>query len=400
MMFAPLEGVRVLDVTTSIAGPYCTLVLAAFGADVIKIERPGTGDDARLWGPPFWNGESAAFLAMNAGKRSLGVDFKVEEGVEIVLRLAESADVFVQNFRPGLVDRLGLGFDKMRTRQPRIVYCSIGAFGSKGPRAQEPGYDPLMQAAAGIMSITGSEGGRPVRAGVSVVDQGTGLWSALAVLGGLRERDRSGMAQYVETSLYEVALNWVSYQLLGYLATGTVPRRYGSGIGIIAPYEAFETSDGEMMVAAGNDRHFRALCQVVGREELASDPRFESNALRVAHREELAHELRARFAQHDLAYWSRVLTEAGVPAAPVHDLAAVAADEQTQALGILQPLAHDAIPDLQVVGPPLSVFGDRLCYELPPPQLGEHTREILEDAGWASADIDRLVRHGVVEALR
>jgi crotonobetainyl-CoA:carnitine CoA-transferase CaiB-like acyl-CoA transferase len=391
-----LAGVRVLDLTTSVAGPYCTLILAALGAEVVKVEHPERGDDTRAWGPPFLAGESATFLALNAGKRSLAVDVKAPEGLEAVRRLAARADVFVQNLRPGLAERLGLGFDALRAANPELVYCSIGAFGKVGPKRHLPGYDPLMQAAGGIMSITGEPDGAPVRAGVSVVDQGTGMWAAIAILAALRARDQDGRGRLVDTSLYETALNWLPYQLVGYLGTRDVPRQQGSSLAIIAPYQAFEAADRWLMVAAGNDRQFAALCRVVDAPELADDPRFASNPDRVAHREDLAMLLADRFRARPAASWLVLLEAAGVPAALIQDLAEVAEDEQTAALGILQPLAHPVVEDLRVVAPPVAFDDERVRHAAPPPALGEQSGEVLAEIGYGPQQLEELREAGVI----
>jgi crotonobetainyl-CoA:carnitine CoA-transferase CaiB-like acyl-CoA transferase len=337
-VFQPLAGIRVVDLTSSVAGPYCGLILANLGADVVKIEHPQRGDDARSWGPPFWNGESAVFLVLNAGKRSLGVDVKAPEGLAAVHRLVDTADVFLQSLRPGLADRLGLGFDELAARNPLLVYCAIGAFGAVGPRRDQPGYDPLMQAAGGIMSVTGEAGRPPVRAGISAVDQGTGMWSALAILAALMGRDEAQRAQLIDTSLFETAVSWVPYQIAGYLGTGKTPRPMGSGMNMLAPYEAFQARDGWVMLAAGNDRLFASLCEALGAPELAGDERFLTNADRVVHRVELAALLGELVARRDTTTLLELLEQAGVPAAPVQDIAQVVADEQTSALGLLQAL--------------------------------------------------------------
>jgi crotonobetainyl-CoA:carnitine CoA-transferase CaiB-like acyl-CoA transferase len=395
-VFAPLDGLRVLDCTTSLAGPYCTLVLGALGADVVKVEHPERGDDTRAWGPPFWNGESAVFLAANASKRSLAVDLKQPAGLEAVLRVAGRADVFVQNLRPGLAERIGLGFEPLAARNPRIVYCTIGAFGPSGPLRDQPGYDPLMQAAGGIMSVTGEAGREPARAGVSVVDQGTGMWAVIAILAALRARDRGAGAQLVDTSLYETAVNWLPYQLVGYLGSGNVPRPMGTALGIISPYQAFETADGWMMVAAANDRQFASLCDELGRPDLVEDPRFRTNPDRVHHRDELAATLADRLRGERTVVWLGRLAAAGVPAAPVQDLAQVVADAQTEALGLLQPLPHPAVPELRLVALPLRAGGERVRHRTPSPALGEHTGEILAEAGYTPAEIDALRAAGAV----
>ncbi len=263
MPFLPLAGTKVVDVTTSIAGPYCAEILAALGAEVVKVERPDTGDDSRAWGPPFWNGESAMFLAVNAGKRSLAVSLADERGREIVMRLAGGADVFLQSLRPGLAGRLGLGPELVRARNPRLVYCSIGAYGRAGPLSSEPGYDALMQAAGGLISMTGEPGHSGVRVGSSLIDMGTGIWSALGIVAALLERARTGEGSVVDTSLYETALGYIGYHLVGYLADGTVPTGQGTVFPMVAPYQVFPTGDGELMIAGGNDRLFALLCDVV-----------------------------------------------------------------------------------------------------------------------------------------
>ena len=394
----PLAGIGVVDVTTSVAGPYCTAVLGALGAEVVKIERPGGGDDTRAWGPPFWNGESAMYLAMNPNKRSLVVDLKAAAGRRIVERLVASADVFIQNLRPGLAGRLGLGFEELREHNDRLIYCTLGAYGPRGPLAELSGYDPLMQAAGGIMSITGEPGGLPVRSGASIVDQGTGMWAVIAILAALRERDAGGaFAQHVETSLYETAVNLIPYQLVGYLASGIAPRRFGSGVSILAPYEAFRSSDGWVMIAAGNDRIFERLCDALELPALRADPRFATNSGRVEGRAELTRLIAEAVATRATAEWLGRLAAAGVPAAPVLDVGEVAAHEQTEALGLRQALPSDAIPELELVALPISLDGRRSMHRTPPPRAGEHTGAVLAQAGYSREEIERLVADGVVE---
>lgn len=395
-MFSPLAGIRVLDVTSSLAGPYATLILGALGADVVKVEHPERGDDTRAWGPPFWDGESATYLAANASKRSLAVDLKHPDGLEAALRVAGRSDVFVQNLRPGLAERIGLGFEAVRKRRPDVVYCTIGAFGRAGPLREQPGYDPLMQAAGGIMSVTGEQGRQPVRAGVSVVDQGTGMWTVIAILAALRARDLGASAQLVDLSLYETAVNWLPYQIAGTLGSGHVPRAMGTALGIIAPYQAFEASDGWVMLAAGNDRQFAALCEALGRPELADDPRFLANPNRVANRDALSAIIAERFRAEPAATWLERLAGVGVPAAPVQDVGQVVAAEQTAALGLLQPLPHPTIDDLRLVGLPISVGGERVPHRSTPPMLGENSAEILAEAGYADDEIDELRAAGVI----
>jgi len=396
LMFDPLAGIRVLDVTASLAGPYATLILGALGADVVKVEHPQRGDDTRAWGPPFWDGESATYLAANASKRSLAVDLKHPGGLEAVLRVAAGSDVFIQNLRPGLAERIGLGFDAIRERRPDVVYCAIGAFGKVGPLHEQPGYDPLMQAAGGIMSVTGEQGRQPVRAGVSVVDQGTGMWAVIGILAALRARDLGAAAQLVDLSLFETAVNWLPYQLAGYLGSGSVPRGLGTALGIISPYQAFEASDGWVMLAAGNNRQFASLCETLGVPEVAADERFLTNPDRVANRDALSAIIAERFREHAAATWLERLAAANVPAAPVQDIAQVAAYEQTAALDLLQALPHPAIDDLRLVRLPITVNDERAAHRAPPPALGEHSAEILAEAGYADAEIEALRADGVI----
>jgi crotonobetainyl-CoA:carnitine CoA-transferase CaiB-like acyl-CoA transferase len=388
--FLPLAGLRVLDVTSSLAGPYCTEILGALGADVVKVERPDTGDETRQWWPA-WGGEGVMFLCANASKRSLALDLTHPDGLEALRRLAGRTDVLVQSLRPGVAERRGLGPDALRIRNERLVYCSIGSFGRRGPLHDRPGYDPLMQAFAGIVSVTGEPDRPGVRTGASLVDQGTGLWAALGILAALRERDATGRGQLVEVSLYESAVGLLPYHLTGYLATGEVPGRHGTAYPAIVPYQTFAAADGELMVAAPNDRLFAALCATLDLPELPRDERFATNQARVAHRDELVSLLAPRFALEPRATWVERLGEAGVPAAPVQDVGEVARHEQTAALGLLQDLGP-----YTTVAPPLSVEGERVLHRGPAPPLGAHTAEVLAEAGYAEDDVAALSAAGVV----
>jgi crotonobetainyl-CoA:carnitine CoA-transferase CaiB-like acyl-CoA transferase len=386
--FVPLEGVRVVDVTSSLAGPYCTEILGALGADVIKVEHPQRGDEARAWGPPFWEGSSVLFYAANLNKRSLALDLK--QGREVLLRLIDTASVFLQSLRPGTAKRLGLGADELRRRNPGLVYCDVGAFGRLGPLRELPGYDPLLQAFGGLISITG-EADRPgVRVGASVVDQSTGMWAALGILAALM----AGGGRTVDVSLFETVVALLPYHVTAYLASGEIPARHGTAFPLIAPYQVFRARDGELMIAAANDGLFERFCAALDLGELAVDPRFATNPDRLRRREELAAVVEERLRDESVGDVLERLQRAGVPAAPVNDVGQVADHPQTAALGLIQ-----AVPEL-TVALPLSFDDDRLPHRRPPPRLGEHTGEILAELGYTSEAIRRLQAEGIVEGIQ
>jgi crotonobetainyl-CoA:carnitine CoA-transferase CaiB-like acyl-CoA transferase len=382
--FQPLAGVRVVDLTSSLAGPYCTEILAALGADVIKVERPDRGDEARSWGPPFWEDGSVMFFAANLSKRSLALD--VKRGIDVLLRLVDTAEVFVQSLRPGTATRLGLSPEVLRERNPKLVTCDIGAFGRAGPLRERAGYDPLMQAFSGLMSVTGEPDRPGVRVGASVVDQGTGLWAALGILAALL----GGGGRSVDVSLFETALAWLPYQVTAYLATGQPPRRHGTAFPLIAPYQVFRTRDAELMIAVGNDSLFAKLCDVLDAAELVGDPRFATNPARVRHRDDLAALIEARTSERKARELTDALEAAGVPVSPVNDLGSAVDHEQTAALGLVQEMPE---PTLAL---PLSFDRDRLEHHAPPPRLGQHTAAVLRELGYDDEGIAKLETSGIV----
>ncbi len=328
-----LAGIRVLDFTQHLAGPTCTQLLADLGAEVIKVEPPA-GDAARSWGPPFRDGDAAIFRAVNHGKRSAVLDLRDDAGLAAARALLDRADVLVESFRPGVMEGLGLGAEEVLARRPGLVYASISAYGERGPRGADPGFDSLMQAHAGLVSVTGHPGA-PVRAGTSVVDTGTALWAAIGILGALRDRDRTGRGGHLRAALFEAALGYGAYHIAGYLADGTVPRPRGNAFPLIAPYGEFPTADGRIVIAPASDRLFARLCAALGLEGIADDPRYGTNAQRVAAREELDRAVAAATAPRSTSALLRDLRAAGVPCAPVLDIAEVCADEQTRACGAL-----------------------------------------------------------------
>jgi crotonobetainyl-CoA:carnitine CoA-transferase CaiB-like acyl-CoA transferase len=396
-MEAPLAGLLVADLTQNVAGPFSTQILSDMGADVVKVERPGRGDDARAWAPPYWGEESAAFLSVNRNKRSLAVDMKAPEGRAILERLIARADVLVQSLRAGAIEELGLGWERARDLNPRLVYCSITAFGPEGPYRDRPGYDPLMQAYGGIMAVTGHPGQPPVRVPVSLVDMGTGMWAATAILGALRERDRTGRGVHVTTALLDTALAWVTFQMTNYLASGEVPQPQGSGTPMIAPYEAFPCRDAWVMIAAGSDALFTKACAALGLTALITDPRFADNPARVTNRVALFDELAAitlTLVAEDLLDRLRA---AGVPSAPILTLDRVAAEPQTEASGMLVPAKHPRLPDYRTVGLPIRWDGVRPAVSRVPPLLGEHSGEVLAELGYDARAIKELVDRHVIE---
>ena len=396
-MDAPLAGILVADLTQNVAGPTCTQILGDMGAEVVKVERWGRGDDARAWAPPYWGEESATFMGVNRSKRSLAVDMKHAEGRAVVERLITRSDVLVQSLRAGAIEELGLGWERAHEINPRLVYCSVTAFGTEGPLSDRPGYDPLMQALGGIMSINGHPGQPPARVPVSIVDMGTGMWAAIAILGALRERDRTGRGVNVTTALYETALAWGVFQMNQFLGTGEVPLPQGSGTAMICPYEAFPTRDAWVMIAAGSDALFAKACEALGVPGMPRDPRFTDNPSRVAHRGEVFESLSAVTRAFTSAEVLDRLQRAGVPSAPILTLDKVAAEPQTVASGMLVPVKHPRIPDYRPVGLPIRWDGERPSVTRVPPLLGEHTAEVLAELGYDQAAIKELASRDVIQ---
>jgi crotonobetainyl-CoA:carnitine CoA-transferase CaiB-like acyl-CoA transferase len=362
----PLDKVHVVDCTQNVAGPYAAMILAELGATVTRVEPPA-GDATRSWGPPFWNGNSPTYMALNRNKTKLTVDLKTRNGIEKVLLLLGKADVFMVSSRPGSMKRLGLDFDSLLKKFPKLIYAELTAFGTKGPRANDPGYDPLMQAMGGIMSITGSPGLEPIRVGVSIVDKTTGLWTALGVLSALRLRDQTGHGHKVNTSLYETAISWMDIHFGVYWASGVPPTGWGSGASMIAPYEAFPSSDGWIIIAAGNDKLFQKLGEALNHSEWAEDSRFKTNPERVKNRVELRRIISEITKKRTSNEIEKILKKFDIPSAPVLNLAQVNEEPQLRELGIVQSIDHPSIPDFRSIGLPLSIDNERPPLRIPPP---------------------------------
>ena len=391
-----LSGIRVIDLTRNVAGPFCTMTLADLGADVIKVERPETGDDTREWRPPSWDGYSATYLSFNRNKRSLAVDLDTPDGQAIVRRLVEGSDVLVESFRPGSLAKRGLDYEALSQENPGLVFCLISGFGTRGPERLRPAYDPVIQAFCGIMSITGDPSGPPVRTGPAVVDMGAGLWGAFGIVAALFERQHTGRGRLVETSLLETGLGWLSYHLAGYLGSGVVPTRNGSKGMIAAPYETFATADEFLFLAAPNDQMFERLCRTLDTTDLLFDARFSSNPSRVTNRDALHALLEVRFVTASARHWEELLLAQELPCSRIRSVDQVATDPQVASLGMMLPIAHHAIPELRHVNLPVSFDGTRAVSADAPPELGEHTDDILLALGYDGHQVETWRRSGVI----
>jgi crotonobetainyl-CoA:carnitine CoA-transferase CaiB-like acyl-CoA transferase len=394
-MTSALDGVMVLDLSRVLAGPFCSMMLADMGADVLKIEEPEGGDESRTW-PPFVAGEASGYLSMNRNKRNMTLNLKTQEAQDILKQLVGRADVLVENFRTGTMESFGLGYEVLQPINPRLIYCAVSVFGRSGPYKDKAGYEALMQAFSGVMSLTGEPEGPPLRCGVSFLDLGTGMMAAYAVMNALFHRERSGQGQKVEVSLFETALSLMSYHAVGYLLTGDLPRRQGSGHPMIVPYQVFPTQDGEIFIVGSNQRLWIRLCQALSREDLLQDPRFDSNQERVKHRHVLIPMLQAETQKYPTTVLRARLDDSGVPCAPVNTLDHVLSDPQTQAREMIVDVPHPLIPDLRLLGLPIKLGDTPGSLRLPPPLKGQHTEEVLIDLGYSTTDITALRARQVI----
>ena len=392
-----LAPYRIVDLSRVLAGPFCTMTLADLGADVIKVEVPGKGDDTRGWGPPFVAGESAYFMSVNRNKKSVTLNLKTERGKELLWRLLERSDVLVENFRPGALGRLGFGYDVVHDRLPALVYCSISAFGHTGPDKHLPGYDVLMQGESGLMSLTGDAAGTPYKLGVAISDLTAGMMAVQGILAALLGRERGGGGQHIDLSMLDASAALLSYQAGIHFATGETPHRQGNAHPTVAPYTTYQASDHTLVVAAGNDSLFVRLCKVLKRPELAEDPRYATNARRVENREELDKIVGRLLSEMPREHWLALLQEAGIPCGAVRDVSEVCASPQLAARGMVQSLEHPAAGTVGQLGSPLRLSESPARLRTPPPLLGEHTEEVLAGLlGLSPDELDDLRKGGVV----
>jgi formyl-CoA transferase len=390
-MLSPLEGYRILDLSRVLAGPYCTMMLGDLGAEVIKVERPGSGDDTRAWGPPFVGNESAYYLCANRNKKSITVNLKSEKGRKIIRELTKVSDVLVENYKVGELIELDLGYDSLKQLNPGLVYCSITGYGQNGPDKDLPGYDFIIQGRGGVMSITGEPGGEPMKVGVAIVDVTAGLYAANAIQAALLARARIGKGQFIDVSLLDAQAAWLANVASSYLLSGKRPGRFGNAHPTIVPYQSFKADDGFFCLAVGNDGQWQKLCRVLGREEWATDPRFATNPARVQHREILVPLLQDIFASKDIASWLREIAGGGIPCGPVQTLDAVFADPQVLARDMIWSVPHPTAGEVRLVGSPLKLSETPVACRSHPPLLGEHTEEVLVSLlGYSRDEVGRL----------
>jgi crotonobetainyl-CoA:carnitine CoA-transferase CaiB-like acyl-CoA transferase len=392
----PLAGIRVLDLGRHLAGPTCAMWLGDLGADVIKIEKPGEGDDGRAAGPPFFEGQSAFFLAANRNKRSIELDVKRPEGQDLFRRLACTADVVVENFRPGVMEALGIGYPAISEMNPRIVYCSISGFGADGPYADRPGLDQIVQGVSGLMSVTGFEGGEPVRVGIPIADLLTGLFAAYGVLAALQARERTGRGQHLHTSLLESMVGMLSFQAVRYLNGAGVPPPAGNHHPLNAPYGVFRARDGYLTIGATGDKRWHRLCEVLGTQEWLDDPRFRTNGDRYQNRELLAELISERLQERTVDEWEHLLNQAGIPSGPIYRIDQAMAHPQVLHREMVVEVPHPTMGTVRLLGLPVKLSETPGAVRLAPPLLGQHTQEVLAEIGVTSDELRQLRMRGVI----
>lgn len=392
----PLDGVKVLDLSRTLAGPFCTMMLGDMGADVIKVEQPGSGDESRRFTPPSWNDESCYYLSSNRNKRSITVDLKSAEGKAIIMKLVQEADILVENFRTGTMEKLGLGYEELKEVNPRLIFCSISGFGRTGPEKNRAGYDLLLQGFGGLMSITGEEGGPPVKAGMSIVDLTTGMFAVYGIMNGLFAAQKTGKGQFIDVSLLDGQITLLNHMATGYMATGKPAGKMGSAHPSLVPYQAFRAKDMDIILAVANDGLWKKCCMALEWNDLLTDVRFEKNVDRVAHRVELV-----KLISDKLIFWEskdlfEILDSHGVPCGPIHTIDQILNHPHTKAREMMLPIQHPTIENLQVPGFPVKMGDTPQSVRYYPPLLGEHTDDVLSELGYSTEDIQQLKNKQII----
>lgn len=395
-MSGSLEGIKVLDLTRVLAGPYCTMILGDLGSDVIKVEAPGGSDDTRNWGPPYTGGESAYYLCANRNKRAITLDLKSADGKKVLEKLIKQSDVIIENFKHGTMEKWGLGYEQLKTLNPQIVHCSITGFGHEGPYKDLPGYDFIIQAMSGLMSITGSEESGPMKVGVAISDIFTGLYAAIGIQAALIERNQSGMGQSVDISLFDSQISALANVASNYLVSEKIPQRLGNEHPNIVPYQSFDTLDGQVAVAVGNDGQFVKFMNVINLADLSKDEKYATNSKRLENRKELVKLISDQMCQKDSQFWITNLREKGIPSGPLNTIAEMFQDPHVKASGIVKEVAHPTAGIISLVGSPLKLSRTPTEVRAHPPLAGEHTDEVLKEMGYSFSDINKLKENKII----
>jgi len=395
-MVRPLESILILDLSRALAGPYCSMMLADMGAEIIKIEMPGRGDDSRSWGPPFVEGESAYFMSVNRNKKSITLNLKSEKSKEIIEKLIKKADIIIENFRPGTMDKLGLSYENVAELNPEIIYASISGFGQDGPYRLLPGFDQVIQGMGGLMSVTGEPGGPPIKVGVAVADIAGGMFAAYGIMIALFNRQRTGKGQMIDVSLLDSQVAWLTYRAGSFFASGKIPQPLGSGHPNIVPYQAFKANDTYVNIAAGNDQLWQKFCSAVGLEDIVENPKFATNAKRVENRNELVNIISNIVSSKNAQEWLDILTKAGVPCGPIYTLDEIFTDPQVLHRNMVKDLDHIKAGKIKVTGVPVKLSATPGEILTAPPVLGQHTKEILLEIGYSDNDIEKFYQEKVV----
>ncbi len=397
-MTGPLTGIRVLDASRILAGPFCTMILGDLGAEIIKVEIPGIGDGSRAWGPPFIKGESAYYLSINRNKKSITINLKHPKGREIIYKLVEMSDVFIENFRPSVAEKLGVSYDELKRVNPKIIYCSISGFGQTGPYKDKRAYDLLIQAMSGFMGITGEPNRPPVRIGVAIMDLGAGMYATISILAALIAREKTGKGQKIDISLLDTGVSWLTYMAMNYFATGRNPPKMGSAHPNLVPYQCFEDKNGRYFaVAVGNDEHWKRLCKALELQDWIDNPKYATNAKRVEHRDEIVKALSELFKSKTREEWLKLLEEEGVPCAPVYEVSEALSNPQIIHREMVIEIEHPTIGKLKQLGTPMKLSETPCQIRYPPPLLGQHTKEILKELlGYSDEEIEELRKIGAI----